>query len=145
MLEDVSIDGEYFDEAFFAYREEVDLAWRAQWRGWGCRYVPSAVAYHARTYSPETRHQQPAWLRQLQYRNRYLMLIKNASLRNLLWHAPYVLTTELAAFAYVLLVERELLPCYREVVELLPAMLRKRKKIMARRRVSDREMRRWFQ
>lgn len=144
MLQDIQLEGEYFDETFFAYREEVDLAWRARWRGWRCRYVPSAVAYHARSYSPDTRNEQPAQLRRLQYRNRYLMLIKNASLRNLLCHAPYVVATELLAFAYVLVAERELLPCYLDVVRKLPAMLRKRKRIMATRRVPDRELRRWF-
>lgn len=144
MLEDISVCGEYFDESFFLYREEVDLAWRAQWRGWRCRYVPTAVAYHARSYSPHTRREQPAWLRQLQYRNRYLMLIKNDSLQNLLWHSPYLIVTEVLALGYILLAERELLPCYVEVLRHLPKMLHKRRTIMTTRCVSSREIRRWF-
>lgn len=35
-----------FDEDFFAYLEDVDLSFRAQLRGYGCLYVPPAVAYH---------------------------------------------------------------------------------------------------
>jgi hypothetical protein len=35
-----------FDEAYFAYYEDVDWAFRAQLAGYGCRYVPSAVVYH---------------------------------------------------------------------------------------------------
>jgi GT2 family glycosyltransferase len=42
MLEDVGT----FDEAFFMYLEDVDLAFRAQLRGWSCLYVPSARAAH---------------------------------------------------------------------------------------------------
>jgi GT2 family glycosyltransferase len=38
------LDG--FDEDFFAYLEDVDLSFRAQLRGYGCLYVPQAVAYH---------------------------------------------------------------------------------------------------
>jgi GT2 family glycosyltransferase len=144
MLEDIRIGGEYFDETFFLYREEVDLAWRAQWRGWRCRYVPTAVAYHTRSYSPRTRREQPTWLRQLQYRNRYLMLVKNDSMQNMLWHLPYLIATEVTALAYLLFVERELLPCYVDVLRHLPEMLRKRRTIMATRRVSSREFRRWF-
>jgi GT2 family glycosyltransferase len=144
LLEDIRLDGEYFDETFFAYREEVDLAWRAQWRGWHCRYVPGAIAYHARSYTPGTRGQQPVALRRLQYRNRYLMLVKNDALPNILYHLPYLAATELAALGYVLLKERELLPCYLDVLRLAPRMLRKRRAIMASRRVSSREMRRWF-
>lgn len=35
-----------FDERFFAYLEDVDLAWRAQRTGWGCTYVPGARVRH---------------------------------------------------------------------------------------------------
>jgi GT2 family glycosyltransferase len=42
MLEQVGL----FDEAFFAYYEDVDLSFRAQLAGWKVAYVPSAVAYH---------------------------------------------------------------------------------------------------
>jgi GT2 family glycosyltransferase len=42
MLADVGL----FDEAFFMYLEDVDLAFRAQLRGWGCVYQPQARVYH---------------------------------------------------------------------------------------------------
>ncbi|MEO6715333.1 MAG: glycosyltransferase family 2 protein [Mycobacteriales bacterium] len=35
-----------FDEAFFAYYEDVDLSFRAQLAGWRVRYTPAAVAFH---------------------------------------------------------------------------------------------------
>jgi GT2 family glycosyltransferase len=35
-----------FDESFFMYCEDVDLAWRAQIAGWRCIYAPKAVIYH---------------------------------------------------------------------------------------------------
>ncbi len=35
-----------FDERLFMYLEDVDLAWRAQLRGYRCRFVPQAVVYH---------------------------------------------------------------------------------------------------
>lgn len=35
-----------FDEAFFAYYEDVDLSFRAQLAGWKVRYTPTAVAWH---------------------------------------------------------------------------------------------------
>jgi GT2 family glycosyltransferase len=34
MLDDVAVNGEYFDLSFFAFLEDVDLNWRAQLRGW---------------------------------------------------------------------------------------------------------------
>jgi GT2 family glycosyltransferase len=42
MLQDVGV----LDEAFFAYLEDVDLAFRAQLRGWTCAFQPAAVAVH---------------------------------------------------------------------------------------------------
>lgn len=42
-LKDVGL----FDEAFFAYYEDVDLGFRMQNRGWKVGYEPKAVAYHA--------------------------------------------------------------------------------------------------
>jgi GT2 family glycosyltransferase len=35
-----------FDEWLHAYLEDVDLSWRAQLRGWRCRFVPEARVYH---------------------------------------------------------------------------------------------------
>lgn len=42
MLDDVGL----LEERFGSYLEDVDLAWRARLRGWGCVYVPQAVVYH---------------------------------------------------------------------------------------------------
>ena len=42
MLDQVGL----FDEDFFSFCEDVDLAWRAQLAGWKCVYVPKAVVYH---------------------------------------------------------------------------------------------------
>lgn len=35
-----------FDEAYYAYYEDIDWAFRAQLAGFRCRYVPRAVLYH---------------------------------------------------------------------------------------------------
>jgi GT2 family glycosyltransferase len=42
MLEDVGL----FDDSFFMYCEDVDLAFRGQLLGYRCVYVPTAVVYH---------------------------------------------------------------------------------------------------
>jgi GT2 family glycosyltransferase len=42
MLQDVGL----LDEQFFMYLEDVDLAFRAQLRGWSCRYEPHARVTH---------------------------------------------------------------------------------------------------
>ena len=38
--------GEYFDEHFFCYAEDTDLAWRATWLGYNAAYADDAIVYH---------------------------------------------------------------------------------------------------
>jgi GT2 family glycosyltransferase len=144
MLDELKIGNEYFDEDFFIYREEVDLAWRAQLGGWKCFYTPKAIAYHIRTYSPETRTQQPRTLRRLQFRNRYLMMLKNDSWRSILRDAPHILRFEILAFGYVLLREPCLLLGYGDVLKLLSRMMQKRSIVQSRKSVPDAYMLQWF-
>jgi GT2 family glycosyltransferase len=42
MLDDIGL----LDEDFFFSIEDVDLGWRAQLAGWRCLYTPAAVVYH---------------------------------------------------------------------------------------------------
>jgi len=42
MLEEIGL----FDEDFFMYCEDVDLAWRAQLAGYPCAFAPRAIVYH---------------------------------------------------------------------------------------------------
>jgi len=46
MLEDLKEETGYFDERFFFLVEDVDLAWRAQKKGWKALYYPVAICYH---------------------------------------------------------------------------------------------------
>ena len=54
MIDDISLDGEFFDSDFFVYREDADVAWRAQLMGWKCIYAPYARGYHVRKVCPAT-------------------------------------------------------------------------------------------
>ncbi len=74
-LTDVAVEGEIFDEDFFAYYEDVDLAWRLQLAGRRAYFAPGAVVYHDRK-GPGTPGG-PLFARA--YANRYLYFIKNAT------------------------------------------------------------------
>ncbi|MBP1625340.1 MAG: glycosyl transferase, family 2, partial [Acidobacteria bacterium] len=77
MLQDIADGPRYFDENFFAYREDADLAWRAQWLGWRCLYVPEATGYHARRVLPERRSSLPDAINMHSFKNRFLLRIKS--------------------------------------------------------------------
>lgn len=77
MLEDIRCGGEYFDEDFVNYVEDVDLAWRAQLRGWKAVYAPPAVAYHERGATRKTNLAEQHNYYWRGFRNRYLAMYKN--------------------------------------------------------------------
>jgi GT2 family glycosyltransferase len=144
MLEDVRIGDEYFDEDFFAFREDADLAWRAQLLGWQCLYVPSARAWHRRRVTPERRARLPAEINRASVRNRFLLRLKNQTLGHALTFAAPGLWRDAQVIGYVLLREQTSIPALVDVVRYLPRALAKRRTIMQRRRVADDQIVTWF-
>jgi GT2 family glycosyltransferase len=133
-LDDCAVDGQVFDEDLVTWGSDADLAWRARALGWRCAYEPSAVAYHVRRYSPTTRGEMPKWDRMMQFRNRYLMMVKNDPLGALARDLPRIAAYEAAALGYALLVERHLLRGYVEAARLAPRMRQKRLALQRLRR-----------
>ncbi len=153
-LEEVRFGEEVMDHDFFAYKEDVDLAWRLQHAGWDSLYVPRAVAYHYRgMYGPEkssllerirNRREKSSVRNYYSTRNHWLMLIKNYKVVNFLFSFPWVLTYEGARLVYVLLFERSGRKAFREAIVLVPRMWRKRRATMRLAKRPSREVRRWF-
>lgn len=130
MIEDISIDGQFFDEQFFAYKEDVDVAWRAKRLGWKAYYLPSAKALHSRGWKKGGRQSIPLFVRQHSYMNRFYTLIKNEPLG---WHwivlLPQIAAIEIVKLVYILLREPALFRCLPTLWRTLPDMIRKRKAI----------------
>ena len=148
MLDDLALGGEYFDEDFFAYYEDADLAWRAQLRGWRCVYAPRAVATHARGWGDTLRKRGHAAKNgrgpRLALRNRYLMTIKNDALRYFLADLPLILAAELPRLAYAALAAPGVLLGIPDLARAWPTALHKRRQIRNRMIVDDAVVRRWF-
>ena len=145
MIDDISIGGEFFDADFFVYREDADVAWRAQLLGWKCLYAPYARGYHVRKALPGNRRALPAEINMHSVKNRFLLRIKN-------------ITWDLYRRNFFSITARDLV-----VVSLLPApgayiaqgisvscsgtgrdVVAKRREIMTRQRVDDAYMASWF-
>jgi GT2 family glycosyltransferase len=133
-LEDCAVEGQVLDEDMERWASDVDLAWRARLLGWRCVYEPRASAYHVRYYSPSTRATVPEGDRTMQFRNRYLMMLKNDTPSALARDAHRVAAYEAAALGYALLRERHLLRGYRDTARLARRAWRKRVDVQARRR-----------
>jgi len=144
MLEDICFESEYFDESFFAYREDADLAWRALWLGWRCIYVPEAVAYHARRVLPSNRSTLPDNINTHSFKNRFLLRAKNMDAGTWMRFIIPITTRDLAALLYILVRERSSLRALPELMRLLPRARAWRRFIQSKKRVPAAEIRNWF-
>ncbi len=144
MIRDISTPYGFFDPDFFAYREDADVAWRAQLFGWRCLYVPDAVGYHVRTVGPVNRRTVPAAINMHSVKNRLLMRVKN--LTGGLWRRFWLPTTlrDLIVIGGCLFWEPTSLPAFWRAAKCFPRALEQRRWIMSRRKVGDDELARWF-
>lgn len=145
MIADVSHGGEFFDPDFFAYREDADVAWRAQLLGWWALYAPAAAAWHVRSVVPGNRLAVPAVLNMHSVKNRFLMRIKNMTgglYRR--WWLP-VTARDAVVLAACLVCEQSSLPAFWHLAQCFPRALGRRRDIMRRRRVGDEALAHWFQ
>jgi len=84
MLDEIGL----FDERYFAYYEDVELAWRARRAGWRCLYVPSAKVLHVHS---ATGRRISALKTYYLNRNRVWTLIKHYPIRRFLIWWPLIL------------------------------------------------------
>jgi len=153
-LEDIKINDEYFDEDFFCYKEDVDLAWRLRLYDWKSIYEPRAIAYHLRGAGERAvknyisvalaRRKLSKFAKFYSFKNQRLMQIKN-ELPNLFFHDFFsILIKEIGAWLYVLCFEHYTIKAIRELLKQIPEAWQKRKIIMSRKRVSSGEIKKWF-
>jgi GT2 family glycosyltransferase len=146
MLTELAIDGQYFDDDFFAYYEDADLSWRAQLHGWRCVFSPEAVGNHQRG-SGDTLRKRKAKVSQgprLALRNRYLMTIKNDDPGAILSDLPVILAAEIPRLLYTAVATPKTLLGLVDLVKAWPKARSKRRKNLATRIIKPSELRHWF-
>jgi GT2 family glycosyltransferase len=98
-----------FDAAFFAYLEDVDVAWRARAAGWSCVYEPAALAHHR---GSATAREGSAFKYRLVGRNRMRLLAKNATGSQLLRYGLPMALFDLAYVVFAGVTDRTLAPLH---------------------------------
>jgi GT2 family glycosyltransferase len=123
-----------FDERFFAYMEDLDWGFRAQLRGWSCRYEPAAVSFHIGAGTSSTMGD---LARYLTVRNGIWLVVKNFPIRALVRHAHRI---GLYLAATAVRGERASLRGMADALRALPAVLRERRSIQSGARIGYSEL-----
>jgi len=144
MIEDISILGEFFDPDFFVYREDADVAWRAQLMGWRCLYTPHARGYHVRNVLPGNRRALPPEINMHSVKNRFLMRIKNMTPDLYRRNWVSITTRDLVVLSACLLREHTSLKAFWYMVRNWRRVKAKRQEIMKRRKAKDDYIASWF-
>lgn len=139
---------EYFDEDFFAYKEDVDLAYRLRWAGREAWVAPSAMAYHARGVKSQQvfkkRKKRSFQEKQWSYRNHLFVLIKNLSIYHFFRYFPRIFAYEAGKFFYLLFFEPKTLAGGADFFEKLSIMLLKRKHIADNKKIKTKNLNKFF-
>jgi GT2 family glycosyltransferase len=144
MIDDITMDGEFFDEDFFVYREDADVAWRAQLMGWKCLYTPHALGFHVRSVLPGKRRALPAEINMHSVKNRFLMRIKNITPGVYRRNFFSITLRDFAVLGCCLTRETSSLKAFVFLARNFGRIWEKRRRIMERVRVADDYMASWF-
>ncbi len=134
------VTGEYFDEYFFCYAEDTDLAWRAVLLGYQAAYAENARIYHKGSVASGGANSD--FVLYYGIRNSLFVLIKDISCRiglyNLLWiiilHVAILLRYSVKGKSGIVF------RLYRDVILNIAPMWRKRRVIQQQRQIPHNEI-----
>jgi GT2 family glycosyltransferase len=144
LLEDLSAThGECFDETFFCYAEDTDLAVRARWLGYRAAYADEAIIRHSGSLSSGGPDNDFVLYHGI--RNSLWWLVKNAPTGWLIRSVPWFIALHGAIWVRHLRRGRArvLWRLYRDAIKGMPVMRRKRAVIRAARRIPASDFSRW--
>ncbi|MFB6181549.1 MAG: glycosyltransferase family 2 protein [Candidatus Magasanikbacteria bacterium] len=151
-IEEITFDnGNYLDEDYHSYKEDVDLAYRLQSSGNKAYVILDTVAYHDRSAAgPENpgiiatiknKLDQSEWVKKHSYKNHLMTLYKNEYWQNFLLDFPFIFWYELKKFIWYLLFDPKVLKSLATAWSLRDRMKEKREQIKKGRVKNYKEMR----
>ncbi|MDD2581162.1 MAG: glycosyltransferase family 2 protein [Desulfuromonadaceae bacterium] len=129
----------FFDPDFFAYYEDVDLAWRARLAGWKALAAPRALVYHVHSATGGEMSRFKVYYTQ---RNKWFVILKNWPAA-LFWRKLVsILCADLGALCLAVLRGRGTAAVRARIDALrsLSRLLQKRREVQGRRKLSDRQV-----
>ena len=153
-FQDVRYQDEFFDHDFFAFEDDVDLAFRMHYMGWNAWYEPKAVAYHCRgRFGQENRRvwsrlfhstKKTRASRYYSVRNQWLFLLKNLDVISLIVLFPRLFLTEFVRCLRLFFFDWANIRAIFDTIRLIPRILAKRRSIQQTKKVRGKYIRKQF-
>jgi GT2 family glycosyltransferase len=136
-IDDLRVEGEFFDSRFFAHKEDWDIAWRGQLYGWRSLFEPACRALHPRVFQPANlrlRRRLNGTIKTDAVKNQWLLLIKNTPRVRALAILARAIPRQLAIIGYALVAERGSLQALRYLWQHWPDVWAARQLVQQRAR-----------
>jgi len=154
-IEQVVLDGgQFLDESYHSYKEDVDLAYRLAEAGFEARVLLDIVAFHDRSGAgPKEMDDSSAllnkkshspWVKYHSYKNHLRTLYKNEYWQNFILDFPWIAWYELKKFFYFLLFDRAVLKGLIEIWQGRADLNNKRQQINKMKKIDYKALRKWW-
>ena len=148
------LGSQVFDESYYMYKEDVDLAYRLRSAGYSAYTVLQALAYHDRTAAGFGSHRdvlaaknkatQAEYVQFSSYKNHLATLFKNEYWQNAILDFPWIFWYEFKKLVYFVLCKPRVLRSLFQLWQQRAKLAADRKQIKSNRQLNWRQLRRWF-
>ncbi|MFW0837770.1 MAG: glycosyltransferase family 2 protein [Candidatus Komeilibacteria bacterium] len=148
------LTNEFFDEDFYAYKEDVDLAYRLRLAGWQAWFVPQAHAWHDRSIGnsqlksqwqiARAHRKKNKLINYLSYRNHILAIYKNEFRINIWKNFFSIICYEARKLLFIILFNRINHRQFSSTRKLLPKMKKKRQQLKKIIKIGPADMASWY-
>jgi len=137
MLDEIGL----FDEDFFLFMEDVDLAFRARLAGWKCLYVPLARVIH--THGGTAGYKSDI---SIYYGNRNIIwyVLKNFPIKDLIVFSPWIIGRNCAIVPYYILKGKGLPIIQAKMDSVMGILKMVKKRSTIHRNISEFKLSRWI-
>jgi GT2 family glycosyltransferase len=156
MLEDISYKGEFLDESYEIYYDDLDISWRACLKGWKAFYTPKAVAFHKRGGTNKVLPVKFKYFAKFDFaylsdqnkmrllRNRYLTMIKNDTFQNFMKDLPYIVLYDIKIWLFIIFFARHVILEFIKGLKGSRQTFSFRKHIQSSKNVKSQDIREWI-
>jgi GT2 family glycosyltransferase len=138
------IGNTFFNELFFAHKEDWDVSWRLLLYGWKTYFNKDSVAIHPRYFKPNKLKDRLKIDNKIKYdafKNQFLLLLINEDKRNF-FKDSFIIIPRLAATTFFCLIfERKSLNAFKFLLANRKQIMNIRKEVQSSRRISSAEFR----